>query len=347
MRGFVRIFEAIVASIILLTSLSFFFISEAQKSDWDDAALQTLAQDALESSYLNGALTRYVKTDDTAELNSLFSSMLPRTVDFSIEVRGIPNKIIYVACVECSPADVDELSTILRPTEFSYKRQNISIRIQPLSAIEPVPEDTSIMFFFDKTKIASYQSKIDTFLGNGRSVFLLGDLTQDDANGLIGSVFNLTWSGTSSSPAKFDSVSDAGKISHFVARYYANISSRDLYNIELQVFVFHSNGIKAQNDGRDIAKTDDGVAFVRANYNAVNNKGRTVWSADYERLNHALAATKAADNLTKASVMWASGERFTLDLIKKAPAPVHFRSSIFVFDEDNYIVDLIIWRIFF
>ena len=45
--------------------------------------------------------------------------------------------------------------------------------------------------------------------------------------------------------------------------------------------------------------------------------------------------------------MWASGEKFKLDIIKKEPAPVNFRTGILVFDKDVYTVELIVWRIYF
>ena len=124
MKGFAKIFEAIVASIVLLASLTFFFTPNVQRSGWDRASLQILVEDALESAYLNGTLERYVKTDNTTQLNMLFSAMLPKTVDFSIEVSGIPGKTINIVCVDCNQANMDDLSAILDPRDFSYKMKN-------------------------------------------------------------------------------------------------------------------------------------------------------------------------------------------------------------------------------
>lgn len=345
MKGFAKIFEVIIASIILLTSLTFFFVPSVQKSWWDDVSVQLLAQDALEATYLNGSLTRYVKDDDTTPLNNIFSSMLPRTVDFSIEVKGIPSKVIYVSCVDCSQAQIDDISAILVPKDFMYKGRNISIRVENLSLSSgSVPEDTNIIFFFDKTKIPTYQAQINLFLSKGGGIFLLSNLVQGDLNGPIGRIFNLTWSGSTSLPPRFSDVYNSSKISHFVAKYYANISGRHLQNVENEGFsTFNSNGIRA-GDWRDVVKSDDAKTFVRGN---INMSGRAAWFSDYTRSDHNSSSTKAVDNLAKATIMWVGGERFRLDTIKKAPAPVHFKSSIFVHDEDSYTVDLTIWRVFF
>ena len=344
MKGFARIFEAIIASIILLASLTFFFVPSIHESDWDDVTLHVLAQDVVESVYLNGTLTRFVKTDDKTELNNRISSMLPKTVDFSLDVSGIPNSIIYIACVDCTSSDMGEISSILNMTEFSYKMRNISIRVQSISLTQPLPEGTNILFFFDKTKIATYESQINGTLKNGGTVFLLSDIVQADTNGIIGSLFNLTWTGTSSQTVMFNDVYNSNKTSHFVAKYYANISGKNRQDTETETFtVFDPSGIAA-NDKTIASGTS---AYVQSNYKIVNNNGRAVWFGDYNRLNHNTNPTRSIDRLVKAAIMWASGERFKLDVAKKIPAPVHFTSSIFVFDEDTYIVELVIWRVFF
>ncbi|HLD39501.1 MAG TPA: hypothetical protein VJB05_04285 [archaeon] len=351
MKGFARIFEAIIASVIILTSLTFFFVPNIKGSEWEDTTIQILAQDALESIYLNGTLTRYVNTDNKTQLNVLMSQMLPKTVDFSFEVSGTVNNIINIVCVDCTSGDVDELKAIMNPLEFDYKERKISIRVQSLTlSINAVPSDTNILFFFNKNLITTYESKINSTLSNGGSIVLLSDITQQDVQGTIGKLFNLTWSSPVSATSKFDDLYDGRKVSHNVARYYANISGKNLADISTVDFtVFHASNVKADNDFKNIAKPAgiNSNAFVRANYNIVNANGRSVWISDYTRTDHNDRFTKAIDNLTKASVMWASGEKFKLDIIKKDPAVVNFRTGILVFDKDVYVVELIVWRIYF
>ncbi len=346
MKGFAKIFEAIIASVILLASLTFFFVPDVKQSGWDDASLQVLAQDTLEGIYLNGTLPRYVKEDNYTPLNALISSILPKTVDFSIDVEGLPNKIIYISCVDCSQVQLDDLSAILTPKDFAYKGQNISIRVENLSlGTSPINENTNTIFFFDKNKISTYSNQINGFLNASGSVFLFGDLTQSDVNGTIADIFNLSWAGNTGQPGVFDDVYNSSKISHNAARYFANLSGRHLANVENEDFVaFIPSGVAAGNDNRDIIRTDNGRTYARGNH---KNKGRAVWFGDYNRANHSSNNTLEVDRLMKSTIMWASGEKFKLDLVKKTPAPIHFKSSIFVNDEDTYIVELTIWRVFF
>lgn len=350
MKGFAKIFEAIIASIIVLTALTFFFVPNPAQSQWDSAGLQITAQDTLKALYINGTLTRFVKTDNRTEINTDIASMLPKTVDFSIEVSGIPNDIIYVSCVDCS--STNEISSMLAPMNFQYKNRNISIRIDTLSLSNTsIPSETNVLFFFDKQKIVSYQGKVNDFLNKGGSIFLLSDLTQQDVQGIVGQVFNLTWSGATAQSVHFDDVLNASKVSFYAGRYFANLTNRSLQDTSSVTFPvdvsgFHQNGVSAVVDAKNIVFSND-VAYVRANFTTLNNGGRSVWFADYNRADHASPTTKSIDSLLKASLMWASGERFKLDLLKKEPAQIHLKTAIFVFDGDTYMVELTVWNIFF
>ncbi len=351
MKGFAKIFEAIIASIIVLTALTFFFVPNPIQSGWDRAGLQVVAQDTLKALYINGVLARSVKTDNRTEINVDMASMLPKTVDFSIEVSGVPNDIIYVACVDCS--SIDELIQILSPLNFQYKDRNISIRTEALFLGNTTPpSETNILFFFDKEKIIGYQGKVDSFLGSGGTVFLLSDLTESDVQGVIGQVFNLTWIGPGGGSAHFYDVFNASVASFYAGRYFANLTNRSLEDLSSVAFPvdvsgFHNNGVLAVPDAKNIAVEGGGRAYVRANFTTLNNPGRSVWFSDYNRADHDAPVTMSIDNLLKAAIMWGSGERFRLDLIKKEPAQVHLKTGIFIFDGDPYLVELTIWSVFF
>jgi hypothetical protein len=349
MKGFARVFEAIIASIMLIATLTFFFSHEPSTSGWDSATLQMTTQDVLESAYLNGTIAGLAQKNDKASLNNYIVQMLPRTVDFSIQIRGIPNDVIRIACVDCSNANMTELANILNPLDFQYHNRPISIRIENISlGLNEIKEDTDILFFFDKQKIGNYENKIKEFLSSGGSIYLLSDLSSGDTGGLIGSLFNLTGTGSSSQAARISDPYGGWNISHNVAKYYANLSSINIGDLS-DTFQFSANGISAINDDRNIAvgSTDSSKAYIRANHNAWQNLGRTVWSADYNRADHNASATKKADKLEKASIMWASGESYSMDVAKKETAPVHFKSGLIIFDKDTYIFELIVWRAFF
>src|SRR3989338_2390507 len=276
MKGFAKIFEAIIASIIVLASLTFFFVPATGVSRWDSTSLQVTADDVLQAVYLNGSLDRFVKTDNRTQLNSEVSGMLPKNVDFSIEVSGIPNDIIYVSCVDCPSSD--ELVAMLSPLNFQYKNRNISMRIDPLTlSSTSIPSETNILFFLDKQGIIDYHAKIDVFLNNGGSIFLLSDLTQSDVQGVIGNIFNLSWTGNTAQSAHFEDVFNPNKTSHYAARYYANLTNRTLestasVNFPVDASGFHQNGVLANSDEKNIVVTNDQRAYARSNFTALNNK---------------------------------------------------------------------------
>ncbi|HLC67652.1 MAG TPA: hypothetical protein VJI12_02095 [archaeon] len=344
-KGFARIFEAIIASIVIIASLTFFFALTPLESGWGSTSLQIISQDALQAAYLNGTIERYVQTDDKQSLNNDIGQLLPGTVDFSINVRGIPNDIIRVACVDCSSAAMNEFALILNGTEFKYNGRPISIRPETIDlASNDIKDGTNVLFFFDKTKIQTYRVKEEAFIRGGGSVFLLSNLNQTDVTGYMGGIFNLTWAGAASQNAVFYGTTE--NVSHFVAKYYANITSRNLGDIADTFTVFGSNGVA--NDRKTVIVGVDGIrSYVRANYEVNRTTGRAVWFSDYTRSDHSNANTAAIDRLLKATLMWASGESYSMDTAKKVAAPQHFTSEIEIFDKDSYIFEITVWRIFF
>jgi hypothetical protein len=345
MKGFARIFESIIASIILIASLTFFFVLEPIDTAWDNTMLQIISQDALYSAYRNGSLVRFIETNDRVSMNTYMAGLLPSTVEYSVHVKGIPNDVIYVACVDCSGGEKAELLAILNTTEFFYNDRRISIRVENVSIAgqEEPPEGTNILFFFDKEKINNFGSKIDRFLSGGGSIILMSDLTGDESE-YIRNIFGISLTSSGPSPAYFPSVY-GGNVSHYIAKYYANITERGVGDVEAEEFSFHQSFVNP-GDGRDIVRSNV-RSFVRANYEVNKTKGRTVWFDDYQRGDHTLPETRKTDNLVKAAIMWASGEDYSMDTVEKNPAPVNFKSFVIVFDKDVYTVELTVWRVFF
>ncbi len=348
MKGFARILESIVASIIILTSLTFFFVHNVPESPWDDTSLQLISQDVLQTSYLSGNLKGLVKSDDKAGLNNYFSQALPKTIDFSLNVMRLPNDIIYVGCAQCSMGDLSELSMILEPLDFYYNGRPTSIRLDIVN-VSSIPDDTDILLFFDKSKIGPDRDEIEDFLMDGGTVFLLSNLNQDDLTGYISELFNLSWSGLiGPDVVVFDEVFDPKNLSYYAARYYGDINQTDLTDLSTEQFNdFNSNGVLRKGDGKDImVGQSNGKTYVRAN-EYVNGMGRTVWFGDYIRTSHNSTNTKKIDDLIKSMVMWGSGQAYSMDITQKTPAARHFSSDIFVFDGEPYIFEIIVWRVFY
>ncbi|MBI4163010.1 MAG: hypothetical protein HY513_04970 [Candidatus Aenigmarchaeota archaeon] len=89
MKGFIKIFEAIIASLILLVSLTFFFVPLTKPTSWDKTLLQLSVQDALGALSASGNLTDYVKSDDYPNFN----------LKFSFDVLHANNKISQIICI--------------------------------------------------------------------------------------------------------------------------------------------------------------------------------------------------------------------------------------------------------
>ena len=98
MKGFIRILEAIIASIILIASLSYFFLPQSYQASWDDISSSVVVKDSIMAMEKSGKLAEYVRTNAVAALNSDLKEMMPTNIEFSAEVRDIANPIIYVQC---------------------------------------------------------------------------------------------------------------------------------------------------------------------------------------------------------------------------------------------------------
>ena len=87
MKGIIKILEAIIASIILITTISF-FITVERTTRWDTALFQTKMQDTLSSLDRSGNLELYVKNYDKEGFENLIKNTTGRTTDFSLSIAA-------------------------------------------------------------------------------------------------------------------------------------------------------------------------------------------------------------------------------------------------------------------
>ena len=128
MKGFIKTLEAIIASLIILASLTYFFSTPNRVSGWSNALLQTEVEDSLATLYKSGVLETLVKDNNTIELNSRLKQMVPDIVDFSIEIRGIPNPEIRIAVLGDS-SDATNLKSILSESVmYKYRMINFYVK---------------------------------------------------------------------------------------------------------------------------------------------------------------------------------------------------------------------------
>jgi len=341
MKGFIRILESIIASVIILTALTFFFSTPARPTNWDDSLLQIRSEDIIASLARNGTLLEAVRTNSPDLINNIVSnqnlSAMPFTIDYSLEIYGIPNPIIYIGCV-CTQDEVDNLTDRLSPLTFLYKNRTIEIRIAT-DSLTSIRNETNILFMFGYKNLTSSMPQINKFLGRGGTLFMLGDLTEDNVNdGIMNETFGLSWI-TSPRPPGLPNVffepENENMTTFKIAKYFRNISSAP------ESFSFLEWASIAV-DNRTIVFGRAGInqwSTVKINKEIINGDGRTVWFSTYAQSN----STKA---LLKSVVMWASGERFKLDLKPKKILPHNVKARLFVFDNDVYEAVLTLWRVF-
>ena len=345
MKGFIRILEAIISSLILIAVLPFFLVQPSE-SEWGNIALQTNALDTLAVLQKTTRLETYVKNNDVAALNSELIRLLPKAADFSVEVSGIPNPVILVGCV-CTSTEIDDLENLLWPLNFQYKERQISIRVSNMT-MNTVDPRTRVLFIFGYLNLTPYKSILTQFLESGGTIFMFTDLTSSQTqDGILNTTFGLKWNAVISSggSASFFVPGGTTKISHKVSRYYENISGR------ADTGTFSGLGDSSINrieiDNKTVIFSSQ-VSLVKANdYVSKNGKGRTIWFANYGYTLDNDAAQRLK-NLTKATIMWASGENYKMDPFTKRPAQ-RFLEATHIGQIDGvepFEIKLVVWRPF-
>lgn len=336
MKGFIKILEAIIASIILLTSLTFFFSTQLRESNWGDTLLKIKTDDALAALVKSGDAQQYVRTNDTEGINNALLNpnlaIMPPTIDYSVQVLGIPNPVILVGC-DCTQAQIETLQSLLGSLNFNYKERDISIRIAP-DKVDNVRNETNVLVIFGYRDLTPSKQKLSRFLERGGTILMIGDLTEAQVNdGYLNETFGLRWvSGSRSNTGTFLEPDNERRASFRINKYYSNLTG------SAASFDFTGTATIQNLDERTIV-TDGTFSLVKINQEIVNGHGRTVWMADPQ-------SNSETRNMTKAIFMWASGESFKMDVTKKRPLTKNFKSSVLVYDSDPYEIVLTVWEVF-
>ncbi|MBI2578565.1 MAG: hypothetical protein HYW26_02525 [Candidatus Aenigmarchaeota archaeon] len=348
MKGFIRVLEAIIASIILIASVSYFFLPTTQQTSWDDVVLSTRTKESLIALEKSGKLAGYVKNNDAASLNNDLRKTLPPNIEFSLEVRDIPNDIIYVECF-CSETEKDDLESLLAPLRFGYKDREIDVRIQRLDNLNNINPRTDVAFIIGYENLNPYMSALNSFLDGGGTIFMLGHLTENQvSDGFMNSVFDLRWTGSGGGEGIFYSTVTPSKVSYKIAKYYRGLTGKDPASAAFSEFSGGGvNQIEVTDKSVIITSPGNQISYVKINQFIVNNHGRTVWFSGYDYAKDTQGAQETK-NLTKAALMWASGEHYKMDNFKKTPAPSFSESSLLSsIGGDQFELSLLFWKVFF
>ena len=341
MKGFIRILESIIASIIILSSLTFFFAPSTEKLGWEDSFIHMEMHDSVESIYKSGRLADYVRRNDAHGLGSEISSLTKRNIDFSVSIKGIPNSDILVSCL-CSDNEEIVLEGILGSREFSYNGRTIRIGIEKAEISQNtilMRRETNVLFIFNYMDMTPFAGQLEDFLGSGGGILMIANINENQVNdGFMNTTFNLRWedSGVASGDGVFYGKDSPANVSFKIYKYFTRLSGEE-------------GSMDKFDNGPDINKisADDSTVLIDTNgkYShakamATAARGRVVWFADYDRKD---ANTSLA---VKSSVMWSSGEFYRLDTSEKNIPQVTSKAAIEVYDRDPYEFGVEYWNIF-
>lgn len=326
MKGFIKILEAIIASLILLVSLTFFFTPTLRPSLWDEATLHLSAMDAINTMHASGSLQNDVRNDNYADFNNRMFNLLPKTVDFYAEVLGIPKSTINVLCI-CSSSQLDNFQKKIGSNPFFYHDRLINIVFGTASNLDDA-SGKDIVLYLDYTELSDDKNRIISLLKNNTGFVMVANLNTMQINdGVMNDIFDLS-AGSIGTGSAFLVASSPGHDNARIEKYYRNISSTEIFSYVPQIVALDSE--------KSIA-SDATASYMKLN---LPYGGRTVWSAHSTD-----ASLNATYVLIKSSFMWASGERYILG-DKKISSKDMRSFGLVVYDKDPYSIVLHIWRVF-
>jgi hypothetical protein len=343
LKGFIRILEAIIASIIILAAMTFFLTPDVIKTGWDGPLIQIQSQDVLYALYKNSTLQECIRANNKTKIDAEITKFFSKSIGFSIEVNGLPNPEIYIGC-NCTDSQINDLKTMLSPLDFKYNERNISIRVANES-VDNIRNETDVLFIFGYKNLNPFRNKLSKFFERGGTVFILGDLTKAQIeDGYINDTFGLKWNsiGDPTPNGEFFDTENPGNASYKVSKYFVNISGSPKTTL-FQNFNRLPSINHVSIDNNTITKDQGGTfSFVKVNKGLGYGNGRTVWFSDF---------TPSSDfnttKLLKAGIMWASGEEYVMDPYKKTYPENYIKTKYLIFDKDAYEIRLTIWKVFY
>jgi len=190
---------------------------------------------------------------------------------------------------------------------------------------------------FGYRNLKNYENEMNGFLLNGGTLFMVSSLTKNQVeDGILNETFGLEWKDVvTSSDGEFYNPDDVTKTSHRIKNYFLNISG------DATQFKFTAGNKIGYDERTIIIDLDNPISHVKVNELA---HGRTVWFAEYE--------DDDINNLLKAVVLWASGERYGMNLDYKYTMIEKLKSSEIPYTEASYLtteyeVRLKTWGIFY
>jgi hypothetical protein len=363
MRGFIKILESIIASIIIISAITFFF-SFSRPSE----SRQTESNYVLPALQKSGLLDEYITNNDVTSMTQTLKNMLPPSVDFSVEISGIPNPEIKIACV-CTDAEESDFVNRLSPLDFPYLSRTLHIRIENGNG-DPFDydnfrnlaiSDANILFFPAYRVFSTVPPAIDKkseiellkdFLQRG-TLFMVANLQEAEVNdGVMDNLFGLEWHGQAAKTGEFHDIVDTNMVSYTIAKYYAALGGDKSDGFDKGFPPGGENKIPS-DDRSIVVHNSEKSSMVKIN--KVGSKGRTVWFINYDTACSPPPPcppnVQKMNRLLKASMLWASGERYSMDpQFKRIPSLGTLRQYTYTHVLDGsepLAVSLKIWNVFY
>ena len=264
MKGFIRILEALVASIILLSSLSYFFKVRTSETGWDYALLEMRARDALAVLHTSGLLENFIRFNNVTGLEQTLSKLLPESVMFSTEIEGLPKPMIRIGC-NCSDEEIEELKTMLHinlsnDKIITFNSRNITfgyVKIN-LSDLRKKASEIDVLLFFGYRNLSPYRSSVENFLKQDKGIFAIADLNDTHLqDSYFASLFNLSSSpGNPAAENRFAYIDDVKKVSYHISRLFTSMPVRIDTHLNTVGYFY------VRNEAHNITTGSDGACFV-------------------------------------------------------------------------------------
>ncbi|MBI4018248.1 MAG: hypothetical protein HY368_01440, partial [Candidatus Aenigmarchaeota archaeon] len=208
---------------------------------------------------------------------------------------------------------------------------------------------TNVLLIIGYENLNAYRASLDSFLERGGTIFMLSHLYENQVNdGYMNTVFGLKWTGDGSGPGRFYDTTTPSKVSYKVANYYSALRKEDASAAAFSGFSGGGvNQVAVDDRSVVVSSPANVISYVKINQFIVNNRGRTVWFSDYDYGSNSPDAQQLK-NLTKAALMWASGERYKMDPFRKSAGPVFSEAKLLsTSGSEHFEVSLLFWKIFF
>ncbi len=272
MKGMLRILEAIIGCVLLLTALSFFFGMKTTTVYWDESKIRMEIRDVLMSMYASGKLQQMIDNNEINNIQSTLEKIMPTNTDFSVELNGLPPRDIKIACL-CSAGDADKFQDRLR--DMNSNGINYGVTLRTITNIDQTNTDDNVLIVSNRPPTQLDENNLNNILGNGTGVIYYNKLTENDINNypVLRNIFNLTSQTKESGDSSFSNIDTPGYPAFRISEYFNNTV---VYIADLGNFYVYS--------GKTTVYICGGGAYMRFDVNC-GDLGSNYFAGDVLQIN--------------------------------------------------------------